>query len=101
MYLAVKKERYGIQHACKPDEAQYEESFLYGNHSNVPEMQYEGKTPVHADRGKRQNCSRDKEGLNESEGSTIFQAHLPNKKHNEHRLDKKTDCQVREREPQE
>ena len=100
MYLAVKQERYGVQHACKPDEAEYEESFLYGNYSNVPEMQYEGETPVHADRGERQNCSGDEEGLNEFEDETknwIF----VNQNHNEHRLDKQTDCQVRQWEPQE
>ena len=101
MQPEVYEERCGIYHACYPDEAEYDDCFLYGNHSNVPEMQYESKTSVYADRRECQNCSGDKEGLNESEGSTIFQALFPNKNHNEHRLEKQTDCQVRQREPQE
>jgi len=64
-------------------------------------MQYESKTSVHADRGERQNCGRDEEGLGESEDLTIVAVHFVNDTHNEHRLDKQTDCQVRQRESKE
>ena len=68
-------------------------------------MQYESKTSVHANRGERQNCSGDKEGLNESEDTRktwiTLLAHFENKNHSKKWLDKQTDCQVRQGESQE
>ena len=63
MNFPVDEERCSIQPACKPDEAECEDNFLYSNQSNVSEMQYESKTSVHAGRGERQNCSGDEERL--------------------------------------